>query len=276
MVLLQPLRPPPARPAGWPVIVRQSLPAGHGLRGGVLVLGTFDGFHLGHRALVAMACRIARGRPVAVMSCEPHPRAFFGAPGGPFRLATPGAKQRLLAGEGVDFVFSPRFDAAFAGLSPEEFAGEVLAGGLGVSAVVAGEDFRFGRGRAGDMAMLAALGRRHGFGVHAAPEVAAGGGRISSTRIRAAIRAGDLAGAGRLLGAPWLVEVLRGTDGRLHLHPGLCRPAAGDYLATPEGHEDRGPVRTEITAEGLFLPAMPLDATPPAGGASAFWRLGAA
>lgn len=228
------------------------------------MLGNFDGFHLGHRALVAMARRIACGRPVAVMSCEPHPRAFFGTQDGPFRLASPDSKQRLLAGQGVDFVFSPRFDAAFAGLSPAEFAREVLAGALGVSAVVAGADFRFGRGRAGDMEMLAALGRRHGFGVHAAPEVAAGGDRISSTRIRAAIRAGDLAGAGRLLGAPWLAEVLRGADGRLHLHPGLCRPRAGSCLATPE---TGAPVRVVITAEGVLLPAAP--AVP------GFWRLSA-
>lgn len=264
MVLLQPFCPPPARSAGWPVIVRQSLPAGHGLRGGVLVLGNFDGFHLGHRALVAMARRIACGRPVAVMSCEPHPRAFFGAQSGPFRLASPDSKQRLLAGEGVDFIFSPRFDAAFAGLSPMGFAGGVLAGALGVSAVVAGADFRFGRGRAGDMERLAALGRQHGFGVHAAPEVAADGGRISSTRIRAALGRGDLATAERLLGAPWLVEVLRGPDGRLHLHPALCRPCAGACLATPE---TGAPVRAEITAEGGFLPAAPA--------APGFWRLGA-
>jgi riboflavin kinase/FMN adenylyltransferase len=202
------------------------------------------------------------------MSCEPHPRTFFGVQDGPFRLASPDSKQRVLAGEGVDFVFSPRFDAAFAGLSPEVFAAEVLAGALGVSAVVAGADFRFGRGRAGDMQRLAMLGQDYGFHVHTAPEIAAGGERISSTRIRAAIRSGDLAGAGRLLGAPWLVEVLRGADGRLHLHPSLCRPEAGVFLAAPEGYEEREPVRAEITATGLFLPAMPL-----AGGEPAFWRL---
>ena len=265
MVLLQPLCPPPARSGSRPVIVRQSLPAGHRLRGGVLVLGNFDGFHRGHRALVAMARRIACGRPVAVMSCEPHPRAFFGAQDGAFRLASPDSKQRLLGGEGVDFIFSPRFDAGFAGLSPADFAGEVLAGALGVSAVVAGADFRFGRGRAGDMAMLAELGQRRGFAVLAAPEVAAGGERISSTRIRAALRGGDLALAERLLGAPWLVEVLRGTDGRLHLHPALCRPRAGLCLATPE---TGAPVRAEITAEGGFLAAAPA--------APGFWRLSAA
>ena len=262
MVLLQPLCPPPPRSASWPVIVRQSLPAGHCLRGGVLVLGNFDGFHLGHRALVAMARKIACGRPVAVMSCEPHPRTVFGAQDGPFRLASPDSKQRLLAGQGVDFVFSPRFDAAFAGLSPAEFAGGVLAGALGISAVVAGADFRFGRGRAGDMEMLAALGRRHGFAVHAAPEVVAGGGRISSTRIRAALGSGDLAMAERLLGAPWLAEVLRGPDGRLQLHPALCRPRAGACLAMP----DTGtPVRADLTAEGGFVPATPA--------APGFWRL---
>lgn len=263
MVLLQPLRPPSVNAARWPVIVRHALPAGHTLRGGVLVLGNFDGFHLGHRALVRQARALAGGRPVAVMSCEPHPRSFFGGDQ-PFRLASPGSKQRLLAGEGVDFIYSPRFDAAFAGLSPEAFAGEVLAGALGVSAVVAGADFRFGRGRAGDMALLAALGRGHGFAVHSAEEVAQGGLRISSTRIRTALRGGDLHGAECLLGAPWLAEVLRAPDGGLHLHPALCRPRAGSYLGTPE---TGAPVRVDIAPDGAFRPATPA--------APGFWRLSA-
>lgn len=247
-----------------PRVVRDALPAGDALRGGVLVLGNFDGFHLGHRALVRQARRMAGGAAVAVMSCEPHPRAFFGGDER-FRLATPDSRQWLLAEEGVDYLYSPRFDAAFAGLSPESFAEQVLAGALGVGAVVAGADFRFGRGRKGDMAILAGLGARFGFRTCVADRVTCDGARISSTRIREALREGDLRGAERLLGAPWLVEVLRAPDAGLQLHPLLCRPKAGTYFGRPDGGRL---CRVRITEAGGFHP----DAPPRPG----FWRLSAA
>ena len=92
----------PARPGTPPAIVTGMLEPDHRLRGAVLLLGNFDGLHLGHQALIGLARRMAGARPVAVMSCEPHPRCFFGTEPGPFRLATPACKRRLLLPHGVE------------------------------------------------------------------------------------------------------------------------------------------------------------------------------
>lgn len=246
-----------------PFVVHQDLPVGSWLRGAVLVLGNFDGFHLGHRALVDQARRLAGDRPVALMSCEPHPRSFFGDVQ-QFRLSTPGSKLRMIAPAEIDYIYSPQFDWAFAGRSADEFCRTVLGWALGVAAVVAGEDFRFGRARAGDIAQLAQLGKEVGFDCHVATSVALNGDRISSTRVREALRQGDLRGAEALLGASWLVEVVRGQDGRLQLHPDLCRPASGVCFGRPEGGN---PCRVRITESGVFLPVGP-----PVPG---FWHLGA-
>jgi len=260
----------PALPCSWPDVVAERLASTHPHRGAVLLLGNFDGFHLGHQALLRMAHGIAQGRPVAVMSCEPHPRSFFGTAGEAFRLATAACKPRLMAPHRVDFIFSPRFDATFAGLSPEVFADRVLVDALGVSHVIAGADFRFGCRRAGDMALLADLGRARGFGVTTAPEVTMGGLRASSTTIRNFIRAGDMQAAGRFLGGGWLVEAQRMPDGRLRLHPDLCRPQPGRYKGRPEISAGRGEaVCIDITPDGGFIPSGPF----PLRGASEMWRL---
>ncbi|WP_171060433.1 hypothetical protein [Poseidonocella sp. HB161398] len=175
------------------------------LRGAVLLLGNFDGLHPGHLALFRKGAALAAGRgvPLAAMQCDPHPRSFFGGEAG-FRIATGAVQARLLAGAGAEVIYAPRFDAGFAALAPGDFAARHLACGLGVSAVVAGQGFRFGRGRAGDMAQLAEAGRRHGFSVNPVADVgcAREGRRISSSRIRSAIRAGRIAEAEALLGHP--------------------------------------------------------------------------
>ena len=238
-----------------PEVVEDGLAADHPLRGAVLVLGNFDGFHLGHQALARMARRIAAGRPVAVMSCEPHPRRFFTPAAAPFRLATPAAKRLELAGHGLDFVYSPRFDQGFAGLGPLEFVEDILIGALGVSHVIAGPDFRFVNRRAGDMALLSELGAARGFGVGIAPDITHAGVRISSTLIRAAIEAGDLGGAVRLMGHGWLVETEHDANGGLRLHPSLCRPQPGRYAGRAEG--SGAPLRIEISADGAFRPLGP-------------------
>lgn len=238
-----------------PEVVGDGLPAGHALRGSVLVLGNFDGFHLGHQALARMANELAAGHPVAVMSCEPHPRSFFSQDQAPFRLATPTAKRLELGQYDVDFIYSPRFDRSFAKLEPVDFIDGILADALGVRHVIAGPDFRFGHNRAGDMALLAELGADRGIRVSVAPDVTHAGVRISSTLIRSAIEAGDVSGAVRLMGHGWLVETQSTADGGLMLDPSLCCPRPGRYI----GRAAAGgkPLRIEIGADGAFRPLGP-------------------
>ncbi len=229
------------------------------LRGGVLMLGNFDGLHRGHRSLVALARKLSFGRPVGVMSCEPHPRALFGTEPQPFRLVTPDSKAQLLAAAGLDYVHQPRFDGAFAGQTPEAFVEQVLVSGLGVSHVVTGQDFRFGHKRAGDVALLRVLGQRFGFSVSVAPKLASGGGHVSSSRIRALIRSGQICAALDLLGGDWVIETTCGANGSLHMHETLCRPRPGRYRA-------RLPLPTlapiafeiDIGVDGRLLPYSPL------------------
>lgn len=188
----------------------------------------------------------------------------------PFRLTTPGVKPRLLAQHGIDFVFSPRFDSQFAGLAPEDFVDGVLIEALGVAAVIAGPDFRFGRRRAGNMAMLDEMGLARGFAVETAPEFTIGRSRVSSSLIRMALQAGDMRSAAHMLGSGWLVECGVAADGGLLLDPLLCRPRAGLYLGRAADASAQGSgTRIEITADGRFIPLRPraLDDLP------RIWRL---
>lgn len=259
---------PPLRPTPrLPEVVADCLAADDPLRGSVLVLGNFDGFHRGHQALARMAFQRAAGRPVGVMSCEPHPRSFFGGETAPFRLATPASKRLQLGQYGVDFIFSPLFDRAFSSLSPLDFVDQILVGALGVRHVIAGPDFRFGNRRAGDMTLLSELGAARNFNVGIAPAVTHAGVRVSSTLIRAAIEAGDLHGAAQLLGHGWLVETERMPDGGLRLHPALCRPRPGRYVGRAEGSGEQ--IRIDITADGEFRPLGPHPLRP----APEMWRL---
>lgn len=255
MSVTLPTYPLQRRTSRLPEVVVDGLPAGHALRGSVLVLGNFDGFHLGHQALARMANELAAGAPVAVMSCEPHPRNFFSQDQTPFRLATPAAKQLELGQYGVDFVYSPRFDQSFAKLEPVDFVDGILAEALGVRHVIAGPDFRFGHKRSGDMGLLAQLGSDRGFRVSVAPDVTHAGVRISSTLIRSAIEAGDVSGAVRLMGHGWLVETQSTADGGLMLHPLLCRPRPGRYVGRADGGGEA--LRIEIGADGAFRPLGP-------------------
>jgi riboflavin kinase/FMN adenylyltransferase len=165
-------------------------------------MGNFDGVHLGHQSVLALAHAAAAelDAPFGVVSFEPHPRSFFAPDAPAFRLMTADARARRLEKLGVEVLYELPFGAALAGLSPEGFATEVLAEGLGVRHVVVGADFRFGKGRAGDVASLRALGARLGFGVTAAPLVSDGQGDFSSTAIRAALAEGRPEEAARILG----------------------------------------------------------------------------
>jgi riboflavin kinase/FMN adenylyltransferase len=166
-------------------------------RGTSAAIGNFDGVHLGHCAVIDLAR--AHGA-LGVVTFEPHPREHFAPDAAPFRLMNRGARAHRLEKLGVERLFELPFDAQLAGMSPEAFAREVIADGLGLAHVVVGADFCFGKGRAGRAADLVALGQAMGFGVTVADLVAAGGAEVSSTAIRAALTDGRPRDAAAMLG----------------------------------------------------------------------------
>jgi riboflavin kinase / FMN adenylyltransferase len=177
------------------------------LQGAIVALGNFDGFHLGHQAVVGRAVARARaeGRPAIVGTFDPHPQRYFRPDSPWFRLTTMDQRARLIAAAGVDALLVFRFDAAFAALSARAFA-EYLAGPVGAAGVVTGDDFTFGKGREGDVATLAALGESLGFGAETVAPVMLDGDVVSSTRIRDALREGRPRDAARLLTRHWGIE----------------------------------------------------------------------
>jgi riboflavin kinase/FMN adenylyltransferase len=178
------------------------------LAGGIVALGNFDGFHLGHQAVVGAAVVRARaeGRPALVATFDPHPVRHFRPDAPPFRLTTLDQRERLFAAAGADAMVVFRFDARLAALTAEEFVAERLVGALRVGGVVTGEDFTFGRAKGGNVAGLAEAGERHGFSAQAVGPVTRDGEAVSSSRIRNALRAGDPGGAARLLTRPFAIE----------------------------------------------------------------------
>jgi riboflavin kinase/FMN adenylyltransferase len=177
-------------------------------RGAVVALGNFDGVHKGHQALIGHARALAEERrsPLGVLAFEPHPQEFFRPSTESFRLTPFRTKARLIAELGADAMFALAFDAEMAGKSAQDFVIDVLVAGLGVGCVVVGEDFQFGKGRAGNVTVLAYMGEMEGFGVEVFDPVKAGGEKISSTQIREALKAGRPADAAKLLGHWWAVE----------------------------------------------------------------------
>jgi riboflavin kinase / FMN adenylyltransferase len=180
------------------------------LRGGIVALGNFDGFHVGHQAVVGRAVERARaeGRPALVATFDPHPLRFFRPDAPPFRLTTMDQRARLFAGAGVDALFVFRFDAAFAAVTAPEFVTDWLVRRIGAAGAVTGEDFTFGKDRGGDVASLRELGRANRLSVDTVAPVGDPQGTISSTRIREALRAGDCETATRLLTRPFAIEGL--------------------------------------------------------------------
>ncbi|MFG1420627.1 bifunctional riboflavin kinase/FAD synthetase [Roseixanthobacter liquoris] len=199
----------------------------------VLAIGNFDGVHRGHRAVIAAALHLAQGlgRPAAALTFEPHPRSFFQPDAHLFRL-TPG-RQKLdcLARTGLSGAIVLPFDAALARVTAEDFVEEILVRRFGVSGVVVGFDFHFGRARAGSPAFLREAGARLGFPVEVVEPALDEGDPISSSAIRNALAAGQVGHAAHMLGRPWSVRATvihgdkRGRD--------LGFPTAN--LAMPEG-----------------------------------------
>jgi riboflavin kinase/FMN adenylyltransferase len=195
------------------LVVRDSAP-GDALRGAVVAIGNFDGVHRGHRAVIGVAQEKAQalGKPSAVLTFEPHPRAYFN-PGEPlFRLTDEAVKLRLLASTGLDGAIVLTFDAALAGLSAESFVERILVERFAVSGAVIGFNFHFGMNRAGSPDFLKAQGKQHGFAVDVVPRFEDDGRPVSSGPIRDALAAGRLDQAAELLGYPWFVsgEVIHG------------------------------------------------------------------
>ena len=171
----------------------------------VLCIGNFDGVHRGHRKLLAVARSIASdsGNPLGVLTFEPHPRRLFRPDDPPFCLTPPPVERRLLQELGIDVLFSLRFDWDFASQSAAAFVDNVLKTGIRPSHIVVGYDFRFGQLRTGTAQTL----RDAGFGVTVVEELVDEERRaFSSSRVRVALRHGDLETANRLLGWQWEVE----------------------------------------------------------------------
>jgi riboflavin kinase/FMN adenylyltransferase len=211
------------------------------LKGAVVAIGNFDGVHKGHQALIgrARAEAQARGAKLAVLAFEPHPQEFFRPRPDSIRLTPLRVKARLLSELGVEALFALPFDAEMAGRSAADFVEEVLLKGLGASGVVVGPDFEFGKGRAGKFSTLEKMGLAQGFSVTCFDMVTTGNVKISSTRIRDALKAARPEEAASLLGHWWAVEArVEHGDGRgrtmgfptANMHLGHCfAPAFGVY-----------------------------------------------
>lgn len=224
---------------------QHNLRAGH--RGCVATIGNFDGVHLGHQAVFEALGERARehGLPSLVITFEPHPLEYFRPAEAPPRLMRVREKLEFIERAGIDRVLLLRFDQDLALMSAEDFITEYLVSALGVRHLYVGDDFRFGRDRRGDFRMLREQGRRYGFEVESLETVGDTCGRISSTRIREALAAGDLATARCCLGRDFSISgrVAHGhkrgrTIGFPTLNVGLARrlsPIRGVFAVRVEG-----------------------------------------
>ncbi|MDE2410923.1 MAG: bifunctional riboflavin kinase/FAD synthetase [Sphingomonadales bacterium] len=178
------------------------------LAGAVIALGNFDGFHLGHQAVVGEAIEWARseGRPAIVATFDPHPVRHFAPDAPPFRLTTLDQRQELFEAAGADAMLVFAFNAALAGTTAEDFVVKLLGERLRVSGVVTGEDFTFGKGRGGNVSVLREIGAACGIAARAVGPVMDEGEPVSSSRIRDALKAGDCATATHLLTRPFAIR----------------------------------------------------------------------
>ncbi len=183
---------------GWP----------HATRPNAVTIGNFDGVHLGHQAMLArLTARAASvGGLPTVLTFEPHPREIFTPDAAPTRLTSLREKLEILRNLGVAHVHVCRFSKEFAALSAEDFVRRILVDGLKARCVLVGDDFRFGAKRGGDFDALLVYGEKYGFKAEAMHTVEAAGQRASSTAVREALAAGDMAGAAQLLGRPYSIS----------------------------------------------------------------------
>lgn len=224
-------------------VMPEKQPVPNGCKGAVVAIGNFDGVHLGHQQLIAAAHRQAEalGKPLGVLTFEPHPRSLFRPEEPVFRLSPPAWKARLLKGLGVQCLDVATFDRNLAGLEAGDFVRQILVERLAVSHVVTGYDFHFGRGRKGSPETMRQFGEQFGFGVTIVDQVTDDDGiaPFSSSAIRTALRRGHVKKAANQLGHRWSImgTVVRGDQrGRtigyptanIALEPG-CEPHEGIY-----------------------------------------------
>lgn len=183
-------------------------PVPDALRGAVIALGNFDGFHLGHQAVAGEAIRWAQaeGRPSIIATFDPHPVSFFKPDLAPFRLTTLEQRQELYLAAGATAMLVFHFDAELAGTSAEDFIARILIDRFGAHGVVTGGDFTFGKGAKGNVDLLRSLGGELGLQSRVVDAVAEGGEVVSSSRIRQALRDGDPQEAARLLTRPFAIR----------------------------------------------------------------------
>jgi riboflavin kinase / FMN adenylyltransferase len=233
--------------------------------GAAVTVGTFDGVHVGHRALIGRTVERARaeGLAAAVVSWDRHPMATLRPGRVPPLLSSVDRRLELIESLGVDVVALLAFDEHLSKWSPERFARDVLAKGLGARTVVVGRGWRFGHKAAGDVDTLTHLGAELGFDVEELSLTAATGEPVSSTRIRSAIEAGDIELAAALLGRPFDLDgvVVRG-DARgaelgyptanLEIDPALARPARGAYAGRAHGPGGRHAAAISVGVRPTF------------------------
>ena len=249
-----------------------------GHHGCVATIGNFDGVHLGHRTLIEQLAALGRERavPATLVTFEPQPQEFFAGGDAPPRLTRLREKLCALGATPLDRVALLRFDARLSTMPPVEFVESFLVAGLGVRAVVAGDDFRFGHGGEGNFDLLVSLGERYGFDVVARATFNARGGRVSSSRIRGALASGELEVARDLLGRRYTMggRVVRGDRrGRTIGFPTLNVPSRrhrtalrGVYAVRVAGLEDREldavanlGTRPTVGGDGMVLEAHVFD-----------------
>ena len=208
------------------------------LRGAIIALGNFDGFHLGHQAVVGRAVQggAHERRPVIVATFDPHPVRHFRPDTPPFRLTTLDQRQRLFEHAGADAMLVFKFGADLANTTAEDFV-EILANRFGAAGVVTGEDFTFGKGRGGNAEVLRELGARHGIAAEAVEAVLLDGVRISSGRIREALQAGDPGTATKMLTRPFAIQgtVIHGDKRGRELGWPTANLELGNYLRPEYG-----------------------------------------
>ncbi|MEM8730754.1 MAG: bifunctional riboflavin kinase/FAD synthetase [Pseudomonadota bacterium] len=208
-------------------------------RGASAAIGNFDGVHLGHQTVIELARAAAPDAPLGVLTFEPHPRSYFAPDAPPFRLMSEAARANRLEKIGIKRLYQLNFNAALANLSPKDFAGQVISDGLGLTHVIVGADFCFGKDRAGQAEDLVRFGEEMGFGTTVAPLVAQTGVTVSSSAIRRALSDGRPRDAAAMLGHWHRIEgrVITGEQkGRELGYPtanisieGLHAPASGVY-----------------------------------------------